>query len=88
MYLASEDNQISISYHFLFAQSTVSAVVLDTCQVLWDKLRHDVFRPHSEEMWRGVADGFLQNWQFPNCIAALDGRDCGLQVSSDTSYEH
>lgn len=71
---------VSISYQFLVGQSTVSAVILDTCQVLWDVLSQEVFRPLSEELWMDVARGFWEQWDFPNCIGALDGRHCVVQV--------
>ncbi|KAH3787056.1 hypothetical protein DPMN_165175 [Dreissena polymorpha] len=26
------------------------------------------------EEWRQLADGFLKNWNFPNCVAAINGK--------------
>ena len=61
---------LSISYLFLAAPTTVSAVVLDTCAVIWDMLRYEVFRPLSQELWEDVARGFGEKWQFPNGFGA------------------
>ena len=69
----------SISYQFLVSPATVSKVIRHTCEALWTVLRHEVFRPLSEEMWRDVAQGFMDHWQFPNCCGAIDGKHCIVQ---------
>jgi len=79
-YLASGDSMKSMSYAFLVAESTVSQVVRDTCDILWEQLKDVVFQPVSEEMWRDVADEFEAKWDFPHCVGALDGKHCVVQV--------
>jgi hypothetical protein len=38
--------------------------------------------PDTEDDWQAVADRFWEKWQFPNCIGALDGKDCKIQQPS------
>lgn len=35
--------------------------------------------PSNSEDWKKIADMFDQNWNFPHCIGALDGKHCVLQ---------
>ena len=30
--------------------------------------------PSTQEEWKAVAKGFYENWNYPNCIGAVDGK--------------
>ena len=71
---------VDISFAFLVSAPSVSSVIRSTCKVLWEQLEPQVFRHVSEELWLDVARGFEEHWQLPNCVGALDGKHCSVQV--------
>ncbi|KAH6928046.1 hypothetical protein HPB50_010735 [Hyalomma asiaticum] len=68
-FLASGDTQRSLSFSFMIGRSTVSEVISETTQVIWDTLNERYVKcPRKPEEWRDIARGFEQRWNFPNCI--------------------
>ncbi|EZA59386.1 hypothetical protein X777_00508 [Ooceraea biroi] len=80
-YISSGDSMISVSYAFRVAPNTVSKIISETCDVIWDTLKDMVFVKPSEDNWRRIADEFGEKWNFPNCFGAIDGKHIILQVS-------
>lgn len=80
-YLASGDNLSSLSYAFRVAQCTISKIIAETCQAIWDVLAERVFPTLTEEMWQQKAAEFEQLTNYPNCIGCIDGKHVTVQVS-------
>lgn len=40
--------------------------------------------PHTEEEWKQIARDFYDNWQFPNCIGALDGKHIAIRCPQNS----
>lgn len=79
-YLASGNTMSSLSFAFRVATSTVSKIVVETCQAIWNSLKDIVFPECTEDMWIQKAKEFQNIWDFPNCVGAIDGKHVGLQV--------
>lgn len=79
-YLASGDSMTSISYAFRIAHNTVSKIVSETCEAIWDSLKDTVFVKPSVSSWEQVADDFEKICNFPHCIGAPDGKHVVMQV--------
>lgn len=80
-YLASGDSMSSLSFAFRVGTSTVSNIVAETCQAIWNILKDIVFPECTEDMWIQKAKEFQDMWDFPNCIGAIDGKHVGLKVN-------
>ncbi|XP_072766595.1 uncharacterized protein [Anoplolepis gracilipes] len=39
-------------------------------------------KPPTEEDYKNISRGFLEQWNFPNCIGSFDGRHCVIQAPS------
>ncbi|KAJ1518921.1 hypothetical protein ONE63_011470 [Megalurothrips usitatus] len=78
-YLASGSYMKFAGAFFCVPPSTTSVVIRETCELIRDELRQEMIPPLTEERLARIRDDFWEEWQFPNCIGALDGRHCIVQ---------
>lgn len=79
-YVASGDSISSISFAFRVGVNTVSKIISETCEAIWNILKDKVFLEITEDLWREKANEFETQWNFPNCIGAIDGRHMTIVV--------
>lgn len=79
-YLASGDSMTSLSYMFRVGKNTVSEIIAETCEAIWESLKDIVFIKPTEENWKRIAEEFNEKWNFTNCIGAIDGKHIIIQV--------
>ncbi|XP_018395102.1 PREDICTED: putative nuclease HARBI1 [Cyphomyrmex costatus] len=60
-------------------RSTVSKIVQETCQVIWEKLSSKYFPYPGTEEFLQYAQNFKEIWNLPNCIGAVDGKHVTVQ---------
>ncbi|XP_019889559.1 protein ANTAGONIST OF LIKE HETEROCHROMATIN PROTEIN 1-like isoform X2 [Ooceraea biroi] len=90
-YLASGDSMTSISYFFRIGINTVSRIISETCEQLWNTLHKSVFPEIKETNWLKIANDFAVKWNFPHCIGAIDGKHVIIQSpphSGSTYYNY
>ncbi|KYN22032.1 hypothetical protein ALC57_05574, partial [Trachymyrmex cornetzi] len=80
-YLASGDSMMSISYAFRVAHNTVSKIIAETCNAIWNVLKEIVFLEDKVKNWQNIAD-FDYFWNYSNCVGCIDGKHVELQVKS------
>lgn len=78
-YLASGSSMKDAGKRFIVPPPTASQVILETCLVLWEEFAQEVMPELTEERLTQVAEEFWGDWQFPNCVGAIDGKHCILQ---------
>ncbi|XP_024872945.1 putative nuclease HARBI1 [Temnothorax curvispinosus] len=69
-------------------KSTVFNIIFETCTALWNKLRASVLELPTTEDWKGIGRGFESQWNFPNCIGAIDGKHIPIQASAGAGSEY
>lgn len=69
----------SMAYAYRIGKSTVSQIISETCDALWEVLQDELFEPSSEN-WKKIAAEFDDYWQFPHCIGAIDGKHVAISV--------
>ena len=80
-YLASGDSYHSLEFNFRVPHNTISGIVTETCQALYEELNREFLPcPTSEDKWLDVARGFARRWQFHNCVGALDGKHVRIKA--------
>ena len=58
---------------------SVSRFVPEICQVIIESFMEECMSlPSSKEKWLSVAKEFEEEWQFPNCVGAIDGKHIPL----------
>ncbi|KYQ53541.1 hypothetical protein ALC60_00067 [Trachymyrmex zeteki] len=79
-FLASGDSTRSLSYAFRVGHNTISKIVSETCEAIWQCLKDTAFIKNNEESWQNVINDFERLWNFPNCMGAIDRKHVTLQV--------
>ena len=93
-FLATGNTYMSHQFEFRVASNTICKFVPETCKAIFRVLAPDYFRyPTKPEEWLEVADGFMQRWQFPNCLGALDGKHVNIRPPKNSgslfyNYKH
>lgn len=69
---------------FRMADSTISYIVYEVCQAIWDKLVEKHMPEPTTEHLLKTAQGFWDKVGFPHCIGAIDGTHVKLECPSST----
>ncbi|XDV13001.1 hypothetical protein PO909_001525 [Leuciscus waleckii] len=78
-FLATGESFTSLNFQFRVGKSTISQIVTETCEALYQALAKDYLKtPTTEEEWLDIAQDFHQKWQFPHCLGALDGKHINI----------
>ncbi|XP_067940367.1 uncharacterized protein [Watersipora subatra] len=88
-YLAEGCSFNSIKYHWRIGKSTVSMIIHETCNALWDVLMPLYLKPpQTLDDWKGIAKGFEEHWNFPHCLGAIDGKHIRMQCPPAAGSEY
>ena len=78
---ASGNSQISLIYLFRMGKKTVSRIISETCEALYEVLCNKYLNaPKNKEQWKKISDDFEELWQFPHVIGAIDGKHIRIQA--------
>jgi len=67
-YLATGDSHQTTAFSFRVERSTVSNIVKEVCQELWNVLQPLYLPTPTEEMWTHAVTGFRELWEFPKLL--------------------
>ena len=81
-HLATGDSHLTIAISYRMSPTTVGRIILETCKAIWAVLLENEFlkAPSTEHKWKQIAKGFELNWNFPNCVGAIDGKHVVMQA--------
>ena len=66
---------------FRIPKSTLSEMIPSVCKAIWDELHEEsIVLPQTEAEWKKKSDEFLELWQYPFGIAAIDGKHISVQA--------
>jgi hypothetical protein len=81
-----------LAHNFRIGKSTLSNIVSETSQLIWDRLQSVVIKTlTTAREWQVIADRFEERWHFPHCIGVLDGKHCNIQApphSGSLDFNH
>ena len=79
-YLATGHSQQSHAFNFRVGKATACNIIRDTCKALSIALHNTYLNaPETKEDWKKVARGFEKEWNYTNCIGALDGKHIAME---------
>ncbi len=64
-----------------------SVILSETCSAIWRELSPVYVKaPTTEEEWLEISKAFLQKWDFPHCLGAMDGKHVVLKVNDSFEW--
>jgi hypothetical protein len=74
-------------------KKTTSEVVKDTSKGIWNVLRAENLLFPTTEMYKNVAENYVNQWNFPNCIRSIDGKHVAIKCPNRSgskfhNYKH
>ena len=88
-FLATGESQQSLSFSYRMGRSTISKIVAETCDVIFECLKTEYLRaPATDEEWECISEQFAEQWNFPHVIGAIDGKHIRIECpkQSGTLY--
>lgn len=83
-FLTTGDQISSIAFAHRIGESTVYNIIKETCRITLKVLSPIYLKPPTEEKWKEIAAGFLNHWNFPNCLGAIDGKHFTIKAPSNS----
>ncbi|XP_046735632.1 protein ALP1-like [Diprion similis] len=78
-YLATGDQTHSIAWGFRVGRSTARQIILETCEAIWIALSTIYLPQKTPQDWYEIGKDFLEIWNLPNCVGAIDGKHIAIQ---------
>lgn len=79
-YLATGDSYRSMRFAFRVPHNTISLIVREVCQQIFEAYKDDVWRvPRTPEAWKEKAAGFADRWNFEHTLGAIDGKHVAIK---------
>lgn len=72
----------SLAFSFRMGVSTVSGIVRETVELIWNVLLDDHMPIPTEETFKKISDDYYRLWNFPNCVGTLDGKHIRIRCPS------
>ena len=88
-YLATGDSMQTIAFSYQVGHSTVCGIIKETCIAIWNALKPVYLKaPSNEQQWKRITRDFEHQWNFPNCIGAIDGKHVVIQAPANSGSEY
>ena len=88
-FLATVETVRSLAFQFRISRPAISYIVTSLCQAIIKNMEPVYLKvPSSEEEWFAIANKFYEEWQFPNCIGAIDGKHLVMQPPPDAGSKY
>lgn len=89
-YLVTGDAQSTIAASYRMSKSSVSRIVKETADALWNGLLENGYlkAPRNESDWLAISEDFERKWNFGNCIGAIDGKHVIMQAPARSGSQY
>lgn len=83
-YLATGETFSSLQYIFRIPKNTISTFFLEVCEAIYEVLKGQHLKvPSTEREWLDVARSFNDQWNFPHCLGAVDGKHIVIKAPAN-----
>ncbi|CAH1979246.1 unnamed protein product [Acanthoscelides obtectus] len=87
-YLATGSSFRSLAFAFRMGKSTVSNIVFETCQIIWEELVEEFMPIPTENCLKKVIADYFNRWKFPNCFGSIDGKHCQIRCPPNSGSHY
>ena len=79
-YLERGDSQQSLSYAFRVGKSTVSGIIAETCDAIYQSLKSTYLSPpKTTDDWLKISTQFEELWNMPHALGSIDGKHIRIE---------
>ena len=87
-HLASGSKYREMQYGWRVPHNTISIVVREVCQAIVQEYRDEMLTPpNTAAEWRQVTDQWMQRWNFPNVVGAIDGKHVACRAPRNSGSD-
>ena len=79
-FLAKGESQRSLSFAFRIGRSTVTKIISNTCDAVYDSLKQiylSLTQPQDD--WMNISSQFEEKWNFPHVIGSINVKHIRLE---------
>ena len=76
--MASGDSINGLATRFRLGTTTTSDIIQRTCNAIWSCLKDTEMPEPTRADWEAIEERFRRNWNFSNCVGALDGKHIAI----------
>nr|CAI5852405.1 unnamed protein product [Callosobruchus analis] len=92
-FLATGASFKQLASAFRMGRSTVASIVKEMTRTLWNILQPIHMPVSTEATFRQISDDFMQTWNFPRCIGAIDRKHIKIKAQQHSgsmyfNYKH
>jgi hypothetical protein len=78
---------ISLYYEYLLGVTTISDIVRDMCDIIWECLKQAYMTPTDKNDWVCTANEFYKKTNFPNSTGAVDRKHITITKPNDSESQ-
>ena len=86
--LATGCSQPSVAASYRMGATTVSAIITEVCQAIWQALHADFVPFPSGHQWAVIARDFWRLWDYPLCLGAIDGKHIQIRAPANAGSDY
>ena len=87
-HLASGARYRDMQYAWRVPHNTISVVVREVCRAIVEVYREELLKaPQTEAEWRDVTMKWMERWNFPHVIGAIDGKHVACKAPANSGSE-
>lgn len=87
-YLATGASFRAMSFVFMRGETTIGKIVDETCDAIWEVLQPLYMKKPTTNDWLRISREFLEIWNLPNCLGAIDGKHIRIKKPSNTASSY
>jgi len=85
-YLATGCSFSELRVNFKVDASTTRGIVLETCSIIWEKMKALCMPELRKAEWLEIAKVYVKKANFPNCLGAIDGKHIRIKKPRKSEY--